>query len=189
VSNGVRFIRVHGHVVPIREGGSAHPKVKQASIGSAVAGAGVGIGAVAGTVSANMQREAAGHQNVYFGVKSAFKQGLKDSTISAKTLSKTHRLAAKNRQAASALLKTASKVEKYGSHVGAAVIGVGVHQALKDTKLNEPEKAAIGSAAGIGAHFGIRSAYHFTFSAPGAKSLRKSAFHAIKRISVRGFKL
>jgi hypothetical protein len=192
------FRRIHGRVIPIRKSKGKSAKDRNIVKGAAIVGAGVAVGVAAGAVSAGLLREAATFENVSRGVKAVWRSGLKDKAIATKTLARTFRVAAKNRLEAKRFALASMRVQKYGAIASAALIGAGVHQGLKKTKLSDKEKAGVATASGVGAHFSIRSAFHYFLQPKGpnletgvkaTRSISTAFAHAAKRIAARGLKL
>lgn len=165
----VKFVRIHGHIVPIKEGGS--PDANNKKKAAANVAAGLGVAAAGGTVSANLHRQHANH----FNTSRNMRGDLFNRKFSVKT-----------RMEGIRAMKAGTRIKNGSAVAGSALIAAGVHKSLKNSDLDEKEKAYIAATSGLGAHFAIRSAYTKTL---GNTSVKYAVKHAFGRILVRGTKL
>jgi hypothetical protein len=177
VANDVIFRRINGRIVAIKP-----PKTKQGA--AAYVGAGVGVGATAGLVSAHLARASAKNENES---RTIYEKAVEKGLAKDKTAVREFRVASKFRMESHRQWKASVKFKKGGADLGAGLIAAGTYRALKSSDLTTTEKTAVAATAGIGAHFAIRSAY--TYSMHPTKNIFNAFKHAAERIAVRGFKL
>lgn len=167
------FRRIHGRIVPIRE---------ERAKGVAIAGAGVGVAAASGRIAARMTHRAAQAENEARGAvkaaraaKSASeKLGPLFSYKSDRAYAQAGHAALKTMAKSRGLFEQSLKVRNVGHAAGAALVGAGVHKALKGTELEKhpKTKAAVAGGAAVAAHFAVRSSY---LKGVGNKSFRSAA--------------
>lgn len=175
MASNVTFRRIGGRVVPIKQGGSRKnddAKKATARIGTGLVTA-VGSGVAAGALDLYASREKLKSLNLSH--QKEFRYHNPQFKIAAH-----HRLESIRAHKAAARFKTA------GAAIGATLIGSGVHKALDSTKLDEPTKATVSSASGIGAYFAVRAAHTKVF---GHTKVWAAMKEAAKRVAIRGFKL
>ncbi len=179
------FRRINGHIVPIKENKSNEGK-KAASL---VAG-GVAVASIAGAHAGNLDRSAALAKNEAKNefAKRVFKAKTKVGAQKAFQLRSPHfKTAAKHRLESIRGHKAAQRIKVGGAAIGATLVGAGVHKALSgNKKISEDQKGAIATGAGIASYVAARSFHVKQFAGSGLWGAFK---HAIKRVSVRGFKL
>lgn len=200
---GVRFVRIHGRVVPIREKNDLGRKEKNTKVeGAALITTGVAVGLGAGALSARAHREAAIHENVHLNYKRKLKDILKNGGLNggAKPEGSGPRLrkqygqfvnqAVKNKAEAMRFDQAGKVIKNTGLGVSAALVAIGTNKLIpeKTKKEHKVVTTAVSGASGLGAAFLIRSAYYKS-SHMGNMKTWGAVKLAAKRVVARGIKM